>query len=125
MFNPKPLRDRLSVVAQRSMDGLPRSFGNSRRDPNGSTHFVSSGAAAATAIASTVQAAPNDRITVAAIGVRGRGRSVFKAFASRPNVDVKYLVDVDPSVLDSRAREFQKMTGKHPENREGLSHGDR
>ena len=70
--------------------------------------------AVAGSLALQAQAAPNDRITVAAIGIRGRGGSVLKAFASRPNVDVKYLIDVDQSVLDRRADEIQKMTGKRP-----------
>lgn len=59
-------------------------------------------------------AAPNDRITVAAIGLRGRGGSVLRAFASRRNVDIKYLVDVDQSILESRATEIKDATGKRP-----------
>ena len=79
--------------------------------------FVSvSAAVAATALtAKRSQAAPNDRITIAAIGVRGRGGSVLHAFSSRPNVDVKYVVDVDQSVRDGRASEVHDETGKKPE----------
>ena len=67
------------------------------------------------AAADDAQAAPNDRITIAAIGVRGRGGGDMKVFASRKNVDVKYVVDVDEGVRNSRAAEVEKMTGKKPE----------
>ena len=76
------------------------------------------GAAAAAVTLSTRQpracAAPNDRITIAAIGVRGRGGGVLKVFASRKNVDVKYVVDVDEGVRHRRADEVGRMTGRKP-----------
>ncbi|MCA9214435.1 MAG: Gfo/Idh/MocA family oxidoreductase [Planctomycetales bacterium] len=80
--------------------------------------FVSASTAAlATTTMATgqTQAAPNDRITIAAIGVRGRGGSVLSAFASRPNVDVKYIVDVDESVRNNRAEQIQQRTGRKPQ----------
>ena len=50
------------------------------------------GAAAAAVTLSTrrlkARAAPNDRITIAAIGVRGRGGGVLQTFAPRRNVEV-------------------------------------
>lgn len=76
------------------------------------------GAAAAAALSTGrlgARAAPNDRITIAAIGVRGRGGEVLKVFASRKNVDVKYVVDVDESVRLRRADEIERMTDKKPE----------
>ena len=77
------------------------------------------GAAAAAVTLSTgrprVRAAPNDRITIAAIGVRGRGGSVLEVFASRKNVDVKYVVDVDEGVRQRRAEEVERATGRKPE----------
>ena len=42
---------------------------------------------------------PNDRITVAVVGVRGRGGSLLSTFAARKDVDVKYVCDIDPTVL--------------------------
>ncbi len=78
------------------------------------------GAAAAAVTLSTRRpracAAPNDRITIAAIGVRGRGGGVLKVFASRKNVDVKYVVDVDEGVRRRHAEEVGRMTGKKPKN---------
>ncbi len=76
------------------------------------------GAAAAAVTLSTGRtrawAAPNDRITIAAIGVRGRGGGVLEVFASRKNVDVKYVVDIDEGVRRRRAEEVGRMTGKKP-----------
>lgn len=77
------------------------------------------GAAAAAVTLSTrrprASAAPNDRITIAVIGVRGRGGGVSNAFASRKNVDIKYVVDVDETVRNRHADELGRMTGKKPE----------
>lgn len=45
----------------------------------------------------------NDRISVCVMGLRGRGGSLLGAFAAQPDVDVAYLCDVDPRVLDASA----------------------
>ena len=39
----------------------------------------------------------------------------MKAFASRKNVDVKYVVDVVEDIRNSRAAEVERMTGRKPE----------
>jgi predicted dehydrogenase len=74
------------------------------------------GAAAVTlsTLRSKTRAAPNDRITIAAIGVRGRGGGVLNTFASRRNVDVKYVVDVDEGVRRKRAADVGRMTDRKP-----------
>ncbi|MHC4692721.1 MAG: Gfo/Idh/MocA family protein [Planctomycetota bacterium] len=76
------------------------------------------GAAAAAVTLSTRRpracAAPNDRITIAVIGVRGRGGAVSKVFASRKNVDVKYVVDVDEGVRRRHADEVGRISGTKP-----------
>ncbi len=82
--------------------------------------FLSKSVAAAAAVTLAnrqprAYAAPNDRITIAAIGVRGRGGGVLKTFASRKNVDVKYVVDIDEGVRRKRAEEVGQMTGRKPE----------
>jgi predicted dehydrogenase len=62
------------------------------------------------------KAAPaNDRVTVAVAGVRGRGGGLLHTFAGLPEVDVKYVCDVDRSVLDRRAAEVASNTGRAPE----------
>lgn len=57
----------------------------------------------------------NGRIAVAVMGVRGRGGGVLNAFASQPDVDIKYLCDVDANVLESRTRQIEARTGKRPQ----------
>ncbi len=58
--------------------------------------------------------AANDRITIAMMGVRGRGGSVLNAFAGRPNVDVKYICDIDENTLRRRTGAVAEKTGKRP-----------
>lgn len=83
--------------------------------------FLAQSTTAATlALAAKLQAdekpaAPNDRITIAAIGVKGRGGHVLSSFASRSNVDVKYICDIDDTVLGQRTEQTEKSTGRKPE----------
>lgn len=58
---------------------------------------------------------PNDKITICAMGLRGRGGSVLSTFASQADVDVKYVCDVDESVLQSRAAQVAERKGTKPE----------
>ena len=82
--------------------------------------FLQTGiAAGALSIASAGSAqqknrSPNDRITVCVMGVRGRGGSLLNAFASQPDVDVKYVCDLDLGVLKSRVAQVKDRTGKEP-----------
>jgi predicted dehydrogenase len=48
------------------------------------------------------------------MGIRGRGGSVLSTFASMQDVEIKYVCDLDASVLESRAKQIQEMTGKRP-----------
>jgi hypothetical protein len=92
-----------------------------RRNAMQRREFLSQSAASAGALlvwqaaADHAQAAPNDRITIAMAGVKGRGGSVLKTFAGRPNVDVKYVCDIDETVLQNRVGEIASQTGKKPE----------
>ncbi len=61
------------------------------------------------------ETSPNDKITVAAVGVNGRGFSVLEAFAARSDVTIKYVCDVDRNVLEKRTHEISKQTGKRPQ----------
>jgi predicted dehydrogenase len=63
------------------------------------------GASVATvASAPRLAAAANERIVVGVMGTGGRGTSLAKTFAGRPNVQVAYVCDVDPA----RVKEAQK-----------------
>lgn len=48
-------------------------------------------------------AAPTERIGVGVMGLRGRGGALLTAFAAMPDVEVRYVCDVDAKVLASRA----------------------
>ena len=57
---------------------------------------------------------PSDQIGVAVIGCNGMGFSNLTSFLRIPEVDCRALCDVDRSVLDKRAGEVEKTTGKKP-----------
>jgi len=59
----------------------------------------------------------NDRVRVAIIGLRGRGRSHIRAvhdLSARENVEIAALCDVDESVLDQRLSDYELMSGRRP-----------
>lgn len=56
----------------------------------------------------------NDRIVVGLIGCNGQGFVNLKTFLAQPNVECAALCDVDQNVLNQRAAEVEKMTGKKP-----------
>lgn len=57
----------------------------------------------------------NERIAVAVAGLRGRGGSLLGTFASLPEVEVRYVCDIDQNVLDQRAASVAQRTGRRPE----------
>ncbi len=59
-------------------------------------------------------ASPNDKMQICVMGVRGRGGSLLNTFASLPDVQVKYVCDLDLSVLGSRVAQVKDKTGKAP-----------
>jgi predicted dehydrogenase len=75
---------------------------------------ASAGAAFASPAIAASRLSSNDRIRVAVIGVRGRGRSHIQAFhdLSGENVEIVYLCDVDSAVLEQRAAAYEKTSGK-------------
>lgn len=80
--------------------------------------FLESATAAGVLLAAqgkTAQAAPNDKITVCVMGVRGRGSSLLSTFAALPEVNIKYVCDLDDRVLGSRVEQVTKLTGRKPE----------
>jgi predicted dehydrogenase len=57
----------------------------------------------------------NGKIVVCCTGVRGRGNSLLHSFGEQPDVEVKYICDIDPSVMASRAGAFESKFGIKPE----------
>jgi predicted dehydrogenase len=58
--------------------------------------------------------AANDKISVACIGVRGRGNSVMASFLAEPDCEVTHLCDVREAVLQARGAQVKEKTGKMP-----------
>jgi predicted dehydrogenase len=58
--------------------------------------------------------AANDKVSVACIGVRGRGNSVMHSFAAEPDCVVTHICDVNESTRRQRAEEMKKKTGHSP-----------
>jgi predicted dehydrogenase len=57
----------------------------------------------------------NDRVRVAAVGIRGMGYSHVKAYSKLQNVEVAALCDVDENILASRLADCQKEGIGRPE----------
>ncbi len=60
-------------------------------------------------------ASANERVTLCVAGVRGQGGQLLATFASLPTATVKYVCDVDQSVLHQRIDETESRTGRRPE----------
>jgi len=54
----------------------------------------------------------NDRVSVAVLGVNGRGQNHISGFSNLKNVEVAMLCDPDNVILQQRAGEFEKKYGK-------------
>jgi predicted dehydrogenase len=59
-------------------------------------------------------AGANEKITVGLIGCNSQGFVDLKAFLNHPRVECAALCDVDQNVLNQRAAEVEKLTGKKP-----------
>ena len=70
------------------------------------------GMAAAGALARPVSA--NDKVNIALIGVRGRGRALTGDFAPLPDVNIVCLCDVDEQVYPRAAKIVEDATKKRP-----------
>lgn len=67
-----------------------------------------------TALAKTSSAAPSDKIRMGLIGCNSMGWYNLREHLALPEVDAVALCDVDEQVLQKRAQELQKITGKKP-----------
>ena len=81
-------------------------------------HFLM-GSAAATSISSSLavnskKTPANDKVTVAMIGVGGRGRSLLRRFTSRSDVDIACLCDVDSSKFEQALEHIDDVGRPEP-----------
>jgi predicted dehydrogenase len=58
--------------------------------------------------------AASDKITIALMGVRGRGRSLTKAFCDQPDVNIAYVCDVDQNVVEGAYKIIADSGRKRP-----------
>ena len=70
---------------------------------------------AAAPVAATRLAAASDRINVAVMGVRGRGREHIACFAAQKNCRVAAICDIDSAVAERAQALAQKLQGSKPE----------
>jgi predicted dehydrogenase len=59
-------------------------------------------------------AAPSNRVTIALMGVRGRGRSLTQAFAQMPDVNIAYVCDVDSTVVEAAYQIIEASGRRRP-----------
>jgi predicted dehydrogenase len=70
---------------------------------------------AATALAQDQQkVSANDKLSVAVVGVNGRGGSHIGAFAGKPDTEITYICDVDVAVGERACERVEKMQGRRP-----------
>jgi predicted dehydrogenase len=58
--------------------------------------------------------AANDKISIACIGVRGRGNSVMQSFAAEPDCAVTHICDVREATRRQRGEQMKESTGRMP-----------
>lgn len=58
---------------------------------------------------------PNERVSIGVVGVRQRGRQLASSLASRSDVDVPVLCDVDESVSAAAGRDVSEAQGWRPD----------
>src|SRR5438132_12199909 len=80
--------------------------------------FLRSSAAAVSALSALGAAGaagrPNEKIVVAVMGVRGRGRGLISNFAACDDVDIAYLCDPDENVIPDAVKILEKKQKKTP-----------
>jgi len=68
------------------------------------------------ALTSNNKIAPSDKIRIGLIGCKGMGWADLNTFLDNPETECIALCDIDESVLNQRAADVEKKTGKKPKN---------
>ena len=82
-------------------------------------HFLMS-SAGVLAAARRAMPSPNDTVRVACVGLRGRGKDHLKEYGRIANVEVAALCDIDESVLNKAASQFEKRPATYSDLRKLL-----
>ena len=69
--------------------------------------------AALQAAARSVRSA-NDKVTIAIMGVRGRGKGLTGFFGKMPDVNIAYICDVDQNVVEPALKLAEETQGRRP-----------
>lgn len=69
---------------------------------------------AAAVLSSSRIVSASDKVVIGVMGVGGRGTFLTKLFASRPDVEVAYVCDVDSSRVENAAKGVEELTTKRP-----------
>ena len=65
--------------------------------------------------ARSARAAPaNDKVLLAAVGVRGRGDALAEGFLDRGDCEIAYVCDVDRKLCESRGPKYARRQGRMP-----------
>lgn len=67
-------------------------------------------------------ASANNKVTLAVVGVRGRGKRLTRFFGEMGDVDLKYICDVDQNVLEPAMKIAEESQGKRPQWIEDIRH---
>jgi predicted dehydrogenase len=69
----------------------------------------------AAAVAARAAITPASKVNIAIMGVRGRGRALAGEFAKLDDVNIPYLCDVDPRVVERAMKAVEEKKGRRPE----------
>ena len=58
--------------------------------------------------------APNERVVLAGIGMRGQGKFLTSSMAAFPDVHIKTICDVDEAVIPAAVKSIEKEQGTPP-----------
>jgi len=85
-----------------------------RRDFIAGSAKTAAGVAAMSALRPERVLGANDTINIAVIGIRGRGKNHYHEWASKENVRVTHLCDVDERLFPDRVKELEELQGFKP-----------
>ncbi|MBX7075563.1 MAG: Gfo/Idh/MocA family oxidoreductase [Pirellulales bacterium] len=69
---------------------------------------------AARSFADDASKSPSEKLGVAIVGVRGRGREHIENFATRPDTEILYICDADEKVGNSLCKDAERRQGRAP-----------
>ncbi|HMF12506.1 MAG TPA: Gfo/Idh/MocA family oxidoreductase, partial [Gemmataceae bacterium] len=76
--------------------------------------FLKASAASAALTAAGAADQPNERVVVAVMGVRSRGRDLVRGFSALDDVEIGYVCDVDENVIPAALKSLHSRHGRTP-----------